>query len=360
MMLPIGLDMTLALKAINLSSTLSGTDKRVACAVLDHFNRKTGQCDPSLETIAVLLNINRRTVIRAVNRFVKLGLFRRLRHGGHFHRNSYEPNWLNFREMEAQWVALRRAHRLRFSRPKMSPIPCQSSHDGGDKAVSQTCISNQSQLTSEDGSSVRAKSSAVQVAHDPKGLPRDENETAFKETAHASHVKQTRSRDAARDAAQRRWDTDLLKRYVSEVQVYARIVDAIDLALSGAATEAELAKRGEGTTYIIQELTARGVLPSDSAKRRRQLLRRSAMTCQPTQRVPRGDQKFSAHCSHTGAPPTRGFFFCGARFSRSLRSLPTSFCSIYQCRSNSGHLQLSEYFSGGTGPGVSKSLALSD
>ena len=35
----------IAFKAISLADDLSGTEKRVAAAIIDHFNRKTAQCD---------------------------------------------------------------------------------------------------------------------------------------------------------------------------------------------------------------------------------------------------------------------------------------------------------------------------
>ena len=56
-MLPQRLDTTLAHKAISLCAELSGTEKRVAAAIIDSFNRKTGQCDPGYGRIAHLLAI---------------------------------------------------------------------------------------------------------------------------------------------------------------------------------------------------------------------------------------------------------------------------------------------------------------
>src|ERR1035437_5639506 len=96
-MLPQPLDILIAFKSISLAPDLSVTEKRVASAVIDHFNQKTTQCDPSLDTLAVLLGIYRRTVIRAINNLVGLKYFRRVRHGGNFHRNFYEPLWPRFR-----------------------------------------------------------------------------------------------------------------------------------------------------------------------------------------------------------------------------------------------------------------------
>jgi DNA-binding MarR family transcriptional regulator len=100
-MLPQRLDMLIAFKAISLTPDLSVTERRVASAIIDHFNKRTTQCDPSIDTLAALLGIDRRTVIRSVNRLVSLKYFRRIRHGGNFHRNFYEPNWKRFREVEA-------------------------------------------------------------------------------------------------------------------------------------------------------------------------------------------------------------------------------------------------------------------
>ena len=78
------LDTLLALKAIHLASGLNANERRVAAALLEHFNRRTGQCDPSLERIAELLGISTRTVIRSTHRLDRAGLFKKTRHGGHF------------------------------------------------------------------------------------------------------------------------------------------------------------------------------------------------------------------------------------------------------------------------------------
>jgi AraC-like DNA-binding protein len=59
----------IAHKAISLASELSNSEKRVAAAIIDHFNRRTGQCDPSLDCIAELIGMSRRTVMRATSRY---------------------------------------------------------------------------------------------------------------------------------------------------------------------------------------------------------------------------------------------------------------------------------------------------
>src|SRR5260370_30970774 len=132
----------IAHKAINLAAELSNSEKRVAAAIIDHFNRRTGQCDPSLDCIAELIGMSRRTVIRATDRLQKLGFVRRIRHGGKFHRNSYEPVWSRFHQVEAEWNARRGARRTRLGARKVSPCLGQSRHLGSDKADPQTFPTN--------------------------------------------------------------------------------------------------------------------------------------------------------------------------------------------------------------------------
>ena len=142
----------IAHKAINLAAELSNSEKRVAAAIIDHFNRRTGQCDPSLDCIAELIGMSRRTVIRATDRLQKLGFIRRIRHGGKFHRNSYGPVWSRFLQVEAEWNARRVARRTRFGAPKVSPCPGQSRHLGSDKADPQTFPSNLLKETYDEAS----------------------------------------------------------------------------------------------------------------------------------------------------------------------------------------------------------------
>src|ERR1019366_9920765 len=127
-MLPQRLDILIAFKSISLAPELSVTDRRVASALIDHFNRQTTQCDPSLDTLATLLGIHRRTAIRSVDHLVRLKYFRRTRHGGNFHRNFYEPLWPSFREVEAEWQRRRYEHSQRFRETKLLRWKGQAEH----------------------------------------------------------------------------------------------------------------------------------------------------------------------------------------------------------------------------------------
>jgi hypothetical protein len=136
------LDTLVALKILSLSDNLSGTDKRVGAVLIEHFNRKTGQCDPSLDTIADLIGVDRRTVVRSVNRLVKSELFRKIRHGGKFHRNSYEPMWVVFHQRDDTWCERRRARRARYVSPNMSRCGGRPRHLADDENATQTFPKN--------------------------------------------------------------------------------------------------------------------------------------------------------------------------------------------------------------------------
>lgn len=136
------LDTLIAHKVISLAGDLSSTDKRVAAMLVEHFNRKTGQCDPSMDTMAELIAVDRRTVVRSIRRLVTSGFFRKLRHGGKFHRNSYEPMWAAFHRLDDAWKDLRSARRAAFASPNLSLCQGQVSPAASGKDVTQTFPTN--------------------------------------------------------------------------------------------------------------------------------------------------------------------------------------------------------------------------
>ena len=248
-MLPERLDTTLAFKAICLAESLSGTDKRVAGAILDHFNRTTGQCDPSLDRIAGILSISRRTVIRSINRLVRMKLLRRDRHGGHLNRNSYQPLWPTFREREARWTKRKVTRSRRKSATDPSPEQGRESHLLCDRPGTETLISNPSKET--------LRSIAPSAHSRPPDWSRvsSRREDEIKGAASSS--------EAARVAAERRWHTDLHTRFAGSPSIYEKIVIQIDAELRFEATEAEISRHGAGLKLILQRLLAHELKPSE-------------------------------------------------------------------------------------------------
>ena len=251
----------MAHKAISLAPELSNSEKRVAAAIIDHFNRRTGQCDPSLDCIAELIGMSRRTVIRATDRLQKLGFIRRIRHGGHYHRNSYEPVWSRFFQVEADWKGRRSARRARFGAPKLSPFSRQSRHDDGDTPDPQTFTSNYLKETSNEEALLQ-EPHARSPRNEKSGLP---TKAALRPDAPNRErmyrpIGSTPSSTAARDAAERRWNGELMNRFRNQPSMYSRIVEAIDGKLMNAATEAELSHRGAGLRHLTDELLRRNVI----------------------------------------------------------------------------------------------------
>jgi hypothetical protein len=258
----------IAHKAISLASELSNSEKRVAAAIIDHFNRRTGQCDPSLDCIAELIGMSRRTVIRATDRLQKLGFIRRIRHGGHYHRNSYEPVWSRFLQVEADWKSRRSARRARFDAPKLSSCSGQSRHVAGDTADPQTFPSNNLKETS-DAEGLLQKHDARSPSNDKRGSAIEANLRSNPPNRERTYRQppSTSSLTAARDAAERRWNSELTSNFRDQPSIYSRIVEAIDVKLMNAATEAELRHRGSGLGFLIDELLSRNVIVAPPLER---------------------------------------------------------------------------------------------
>jgi predicted transcriptional regulator len=260
-MTPQGPNTLIAHKAISLASELSNSEKRVAAAILDHFNRRTGQCDPSLDCIAELIGMSRRTVIRATNRLQKLGFIRRIRHGGHYHRNSYELVWSRFTQVETDWKSRRSARRVRFLAPKVSPCPSQSRHIGGDTVDPQTFTNNLLKETSDERM-LSQKQDACTASGSKRGFAREGSprpDIPIEGSAYRPFGN-TPSSTAARDAAERRWNSELINQYRDQPSIYSQIVDAIDAKVISTATEAELRHRGSGLNCLMGELLARNLI----------------------------------------------------------------------------------------------------
>ena len=237
------LDVLFALKAIALSDELTGTEKRVAAAIVDSFNHKTAQCDPSLNRIAHLLGASRRTVIRAVIRLEQRRFVLKRRHGGYSHRNSYEPNWIRYREIEVAWAAHKRTKHWKSTSTEMSHCQSQIGHPSGAADGTQTSLTTLSSKPSDRVSSFEAATTSRKGS----GGRSRENSSGVS--------KSPQTCQAARVAAERRWYSQLHQRFSSDPSAYAVLIGAIDTEMQRAATEAELRRHGAGLELILRELS---------------------------------------------------------------------------------------------------------
>lgn len=130
-MLPGPLDVTLAFKALSLCPDLSVTARRVGATLVDHFNRRTGQCDPSQGRIARLLENDISSVKRGVKELcestdVRSALFTRISHGGGYAKCAYQPLWPVFREIAAAWDAAKGGDHANGAATKVAVLPPDS------------------------------------------------------------------------------------------------------------------------------------------------------------------------------------------------------------------------------------------
>jgi hypothetical protein len=249
-------DTFIAHKAISLSEELSGTEKRVAATIIDHFNRKTGQCDPALDSIARLLGVNRRTIIRAISALVRKGYLHKTRHGGKFHRNSYIPGWSHFHAKEKTWNERRTTASRKFERTNVSPLQGQNCPPSGDANVTQTCLINpfnETSLVTRSDLETHTPNELIVRKRLSKECSREVSHTVANERF---HMKSTSSRVAAFDAAERRWTTELTTLYSQTPEVFGTLIDEIDEALRNAATVLEMRKHGSGLQFILDALRA--------------------------------------------------------------------------------------------------------
>lgn len=244
-------DITFAMKAIGLSEQLNGSDKRVAFAIIDHFNRSTGRCDPSRETISKLLNIAPRTVSRSLSKLTRTGLFKISRHGGHYNCNSYQPNWRLCRELEEVWKERRVACSRSFRGQELSSNPGRSCPLTADKPVHQTNSSNPILPTYAQRQRTR-----VQMERSLKLSNEEEHRLVTAATPSIKSGVTPSSSEAAKAAAEKRWNERLIERFGHDVSVYGQIVEAMTPQLQESVTNAELQRRGSGLIFLIKELSS--------------------------------------------------------------------------------------------------------
>jgi hypothetical protein len=229
------LDTLLAIKVLSYAPGLTANARAVGALLIDRFNRRTGQCDPGLESIATHVGINVRTVMRSIRQLEAAGLLRKLRHGGHGNRNQYEPNWQRFGQLEAEWRGRLRSRRL-SARPELSPSTGQNCHLLGDKAVTQTYSIN---LQSNE--------------HYQRSRPKEEVVGGRSRTRRAIALT-PRSRNASEAEAERRWTMALHECFGSMAMTYGDIVEVITPEIQSEATAAELKQRGGGIAFILRRL----------------------------------------------------------------------------------------------------------
>jgi predicted transcriptional regulator len=273
-------DVLFAHKVLNIMSGVSDATRRVAGAIIDHFNKRTGQCDPSIERLATMLGINRATVIRATETLHERDLIEKSSHGGKSHRASYLPNWTRFRDIVEDWDA-----RMKIGEgPGKSPDTPESSTasvrrirlQGRDvigrkdatlkvaslrhKPIEETNRKNQSNkpLEAERAENTQQKPQPQSRLKAQQGLLK-ENKPMAKRSLPVPTSRDSRLHhgEAARLSAERRWNKAASKLCEKD---YAAVLDWMTPDRQEAVTQAELARKGGGLDYIFSALRSTGTL----------------------------------------------------------------------------------------------------
>ena len=252
-------DVLFAHKALNIMPDLSASTRRVAGTIIDHFNKKTGQCDPSVGRLMQLLKISRAAIIRATNELDQFDLIQKRTHGGKSHRTAYAPNWAKFREIVENWdLGMKTGEGTVEGRSTVSelrPSKSQSRDLKGRKNETQTLRKNPSKKPVEACRSDTPKPKLPSVSQEiHKGLLNERNHNQQASLLLPINGGISHSRESVSLAkAQQRWEKDLMQ----QPPVIAEgIIDWLNSERIDQVTRAELGKPGGGLSYIFRQLTA--------------------------------------------------------------------------------------------------------
>lgn len=253
----------IAQKALLLVEGLSSADKRVAGAIIDHFNRTTGQCDPSVGRLALLLDIDETTVKRATRQLCEKKLFKKRSHGGKAGRASYTPNWEEFRRLVIDWDRRMKTvsgpDNSSSNGAEMPPDTGQNCPvDGGENAP-QTNLSNQSKEPIPERPV--PDSAKFGLSEDPeKELWKRVDEAKSSANYEARERATTGSSRAenAWSAAHRRVDAAILQLHP---QTKEAVWTWLDEASLNEAIREEMSRRGGGMRFILAGLQRERLKP---------------------------------------------------------------------------------------------------
>lgn len=271
-------DVLFAFKATGLMPFLTRNEARVLSAIVDHFNRKTGRCDPSVLRIAGLLNVNRSTVLRATKRLSELGFLCKTSHGGHYGCTKYQPNWAQLRWFVERWDKSMKSGKpcpeLRqiagkddAGRSPNTSHPCDPTGRGDG---TQTNITNQAKEPIYSLSLNPSLSDATGAVNyrgiewekgrqaqdaDPLEVPKTKKNNHWSE----AQARLLQTVDLADEVSAQRNDAeDRLNRDLTDLgqTAYARVIDAVTDGLWQKAIAAELELSGSGKRLLLKLMDA--------------------------------------------------------------------------------------------------------
>lgn len=234
---------------------LTSNERRVAFAILDHYNKRNGRCDPSGERLATLLDMDRTSVVKAAARLCKVfGLFEKVSHGGHNHCASYRPQWHRYREIMAAWNAKARGRERPANVVKTPQATWRNHHTERGENATQTDLINRIDKYGDSGRAAPSTEPPADYAR------QDQRSQARVETVNGllrGSLKQPNGArspshaNAARQQAERRLDADLIS---LGLHAHADAMNRMDESTQADAVDAEMHRRGAGLALLQERL----------------------------------------------------------------------------------------------------------
>lgn len=236
---------------------LTSNERRVAFAILDHYNKRDGRCDPSGERLAALLGMDRTSVVKATKRLCDVfGLFQKVSHGGHNHCASYRPQWHRYREIMGDWNAKARGRERPTNVAKSPQATWRNHHTERGENATQTDLINRIDKYGDSGNA--APGADAMEEQEQRRTARVETVNGLlRGSAQRPNGRQSPSHaQAARQHAERRWDADLRS---LGLRAHGEALEQIDEEIAEAATAAEMRRRGGGITLLRDRLVLTGI-----------------------------------------------------------------------------------------------------
>lgn len=230
--------MMVARRALNSARELSPAARLVGLCLLDHFNTRTGRCDPGIARIAGLCELSERTVRRAVRALDAAGLIACEVHAGRGHSNAYRPDFAALRRRVMAADARLSGFAQRRTRQTAKP----------DTVVPQTQngTQNEESLMGAPGAGGRKRSRKVDRRQIPMMLPM----SGGRDVDRGQIALQAAHKRLFADVCEREWPPGT-----------SGLMALVEGEVGERAAKAEMRRPGAGVELIAAELKRTGTDP---------------------------------------------------------------------------------------------------
>lgn len=238
-----------------LADDLKRSEARVGMYLLKRINQTTGQCNPSIETIAEDLEYSRSTVIRALNGLEKNGYFEKKLFGSRTGTNQYYPCWDKFTGVstvtEKKMFGSKRRNTDVVTVAAETPEGSQECDLGGGKGETQTLKNNPKKTLLKpdaDSSAENTDSGASKDNCSTNSRPRNSSSAKYSTASIEPRRRTLSRRDIALEKAKKRIDDEIRKNHKD---FYIHHYVYLPQETLAKAYEMEVGNKGSGAPYLL-------------------------------------------------------------------------------------------------------------